>query len=77
MNLVDVLTEPGDRSAVVPLLKKDWGKEALGLGSLAAYLWVGEGVIKSHLNPAVNKALQNNVTGRNWATILKLQEMVR
>ncbi|MGA2764296.1 MAG: DUF1697 domain-containing protein [Spirochaetia bacterium] len=75
--LVAVLGEPASRSAVQSLLSQDWGGEALGVGSLAAYLWVPEGVVKSPLNHAVNKALANNVTGRNWATMLKLRDMVK
>ena len=73
--LVALLKDPADRAKLVPLAKQDWGKDALGVGSRAAYLWCAEGVIASRLNEAVNRLLGDGVTSRNWATILKLREM--
>ena len=73
--LVAVLSDPSHRSKLLPLLKKNWGKDALGIGSRAAYLWCSEGVIASELNAAVNRALGEAVTSRNWATILKLRAL--
>ena len=46
------------------------------MGPRAAYLWCIDGVIASKLNAAVNKLLGEEVTSRNWATILKLQAML-
>jgi len=74
--IVAVLANPSDRSKLAPLEKRDWGRDALAVGPHAAYLWCVEGVIASTLNAAVNKALGEEVTSRNWATILKLQEML-
>lgn len=74
--LVALLKNPADRSKLVPLSKQDWGRDALGIGSLAAYLWCAEGVIASKLSEAVNRLLGDGVTCRNWATILKLHAMV-
>jgi uncharacterized protein (DUF1697 family) len=68
---------PGDANGfrlLAALSKQDWGAEKLAVGSLAAYLWIPDGVIKSALNEAVNKALGENVTSRNWATMLKLRD---
>ena len=75
--LVAVLGDPGARAAAASLLERDWSPEALAVGSLAAYLWVPQGVATSRLNLEVNRALRGNVTGRNWATMLKLADMVR
>ena len=74
--LVALLKDPGDRSKLAPLTRQDWGREALGVGSRAAYLWFPEGVTKSVLNEAVNRVLGDGVTSRNWATILKLRAMM-
>jgi uncharacterized protein (DUF1697 family) len=73
--LVALLQSSADRSKLVPLSKQDWGKDVLGVGSLAAYLWCAEGVISSKLSEAVNRLLGDAVTSRNWATILKLHAM--
>jgi uncharacterized protein (DUF1697 family) len=75
--LVAVLRDPGTRAAVASLLERDWGPEALAVGSLAAYLWLPQGVAASQLNLELNRALRGSVTSRNWATVLKLAEMVR
>ena len=75
--LVAVLADPMDRPKLATLEKQDWGSDALGVGRRAAYLWCADGVIASALNAAVNKTLGNGVTSRNWATMLKLQEMLQ
>ena len=67
---------PSDGAKLQDLAKQDWGKEALGIGSRAAYLWCADGVADSELSKAVNRALGGSVTSRNWSTMLKLQEML-
>jgi len=74
--LVALLRDPADRAKLSPLSKQDWGKDALGVGTRAAYLWCAQGVIASKLNEAVNRLLGEGVTSRNWATILKLRDMM-
>jgi uncharacterized protein (DUF1697 family) len=74
--LAAVWSVPSDRAKLLPLSKQDWGGEALGIGSRSAYLWCAEGIIVSELSKAVNKALGDSVTSRNWATVLKLQAML-
>jgi uncharacterized protein (DUF1697 family) len=73
--LIAVLGDPADRAKLKPLLKENWGKEHLALGSRVAYLWCAEGILESKLAAAVSKALNNALTARNWATILKLHAM--
>ena len=74
--LVAVLSETADRGRLAELEKRDWGRDALAVGPRAAYLWCAGGVIDSALNTAVNRSLGSEVTSRNWATMLKLQEML-
>jgi uncharacterized protein (DUF1697 family) len=74
--LVALLKDPADRLKLAPLSKQDWGKDALGVGTRAAYLWCAEGIIASKLNESVNRLLGDRVTSRNWATILKLRDMM-
>jgi uncharacterized protein (DUF1697 family) len=74
--IVAVLADPADRSKLAQFETQDWGRDSLAVGPRAAYLWCAEGLIASKLNAAVNKALGEEVTSRNWATILKLQAML-
>jgi uncharacterized protein (DUF1697 family) len=71
--LVAFLRTPDDVARVAPLLAGGWGKDALGLGSQAAYLWCQNGISQSELPDAVGRALRADVTTRNWATLLKIQ----
>jgi uncharacterized protein (DUF1697 family) len=59
-----------------PLLKERWGDDAFAMGTLAAYLWCATGILESPLLKAVNRGLKDAVTMRNWATILKLHELL-
>lgn len=73
--LIAVLRNPADRAKLTPLAKQDWGKEALAIGTRVAYLWCADGILASKLGEAVNRALGDGVTARNWATVLKLQAL--
>jgi len=55
----------------------DWAPEAFAVGAHAAWLWCANGSAKSPLAAAVGKALGPVGTGRNWATVLKLDAMAR
>jgi len=57
------------------LEKADWSPEAFAVGAHAAWLWCPTGTAKSALVAAVGKALGPVGTGRNWATVLKLEAM--
>jgi uncharacterized protein (DUF1697 family) len=74
--LVAVFRAPADRSPVEPLRKQDWGSERLAVGSRVAYLWCPDGILASRLPEAVGRALGDAVTMRNWATVLKLRDLV-
>jgi uncharacterized protein (DUF1697 family) len=73
--LVAVLREPADRAKLTPLTKHDWTPEAVAVGKRVAYLWCAEGILTSGLAQAVNRALGDAVTARNWATVLKLHAL--
>lgn len=74
--LVTVLEDAADRKKLEPLLKQDWGAEALALGKRVAYLWCPEGVLASQLPMVTGKVLGEGATTRNWATILKLHALL-
>jgi uncharacterized protein (DUF1697 family) len=73
--LVAFLADSADLAMLKPLLKEKWGTEVLATGSRAAYIWMPEGVIDSKVFPAIARALNNAVTTRNWATVLKLHAL--
>ena len=72
---VAVLREPANRAKLTPLAKQDWTPEAVAVGKRVAYLWCAEGILTSGLAQAVNRALGDAVTARNWATVLKLHAL--
>jgi uncharacterized protein (DUF1697 family) len=74
--LVTVLTEPSARARLLPLSREEWHPDALALGKRVAYLWCGGGILESRLATAVSRALGDGATSRNWATILKLHQLV-
>ena len=75
--LVAFLRDRADRERMEPLTGRDWTPEGLALGEGAAYLWCASGILASPLWDAVNRAVKDGVTSRNWATVLKLQAMLK
>jgi uncharacterized protein (DUF1697 family) len=57
---------------LTPLAKRDWAPEALAVGPRAAYFWCPGGFADSPVAEAVRRAVGDEVTMRNWATIDKL-----
>ncbi len=55
------------------LADQPWDPEKLACGRGAGYLWCPGGLAESPLVAAVNKALRDDVTMRNWNTTLKIQ----
>ena len=74
--LVSFFMDPGQRRRLEPVAGEDWGVEAMALGRLAAYLWCPEGVLQSRLAAAIEKALGQAVTTRNWKTVEKIQALL-
>ena len=74
--LVLVPQVPSDLGRLKPLLKERWAPEALALGSRVAYLWCANGVAKSPIWAAVDRALERTGTARNIATLTKAVALV-
>jgi uncharacterized protein (DUF1697 family) len=60
-----------------PLEQQDWAPEAFAVGVHAAWLWCANGTIESRVAKAVNKILGTRGTGRNWATLCKLDALAK
>jgi uncharacterized protein (DUF1697 family) len=58
-----------------PLLLHDWGDESLVVGQHVAWLWCPEGIARSPLALAFERATGDGFTARNWSTVLKLQAL--
>ncbi len=74
--LVVVPRTRSNRGRLRPLVKERWAPEALALGSRVAYLWCANGVAKSPLWTAVDRALERSGTARNMATFTKVLALV-
>ncbi len=74
--LVVVPRARADLGRLRPLLKERWAPEALGLGDRVAYLWCANGVAKSPLSAAVDRALERSGTARNIATFSKVLALI-
>jgi uncharacterized protein (DUF1697 family) len=74
--IVAVPLNAADMSKLDPLVSQDWDDDAVALGKRAAYLWCSGGIIESRLLKSVSRALKEAVTTRNWATILKLHQLL-
>jgi uncharacterized protein (DUF1697 family) len=73
---VAVLASPADRALLEPLASRDFGSELLAAGSRVAYLWVPGSVADSAATKALDRALRDRQTTRNWATMLKIQALL-
>ena len=58
------------------LAAQSWEPEALAIGAQAAYLWCPHGITGGQLATAVDKALGDQVTMRNLATVTRLQALL-
>jgi uncharacterized protein (DUF1697 family) len=70
------VTDPADLAKVKPLLKQAWKPEQVVLGPGVVYIWCPNGLLESKATAAVGKALGEGHTIRNWATVLKISEIV-
>lgn len=61
-------------TALQPLLHKE---ERFHVGSQAAYLHCGRGILESKAAIALHGKLGRSVTTRNWATVLKIHALLR
>jgi uncharacterized protein (DUF1697 family) len=63
-------------AALAPLTTRDWAPEALHIGTKAAYLWCPDGVLGGQVIEASGRVLGEKATTRNWATVLKLRDLM-
>jgi uncharacterized protein (DUF1697 family) len=69
------LAESTSARKVTSLLKQPWTPEAVASGPQAIYIWCPDGLLASKAMNAFGKALGDEVTVRNWATVLKLERL--
>lgn len=75
--LIAILESSDDRSLLQPVLEQDWTPERIELDERGVYLWCPGGVLASPLVKAVNILLAEKMTTRNWATMLKIDQMIK
>jgi uncharacterized protein (DUF1697 family) len=63
-------------TGLAPLTSRDWAPEALHVGTKAAYLWCPGGVLGGQVVEASGRVLGDKATTRNWATVLKLHDLM-
>ena len=71
------LTDPADLAKVKPLVKQQWKPEVVALGPGVIYIWCPDGLLESKSPVAVGKVLGDGHTVRNWATVMKLANLMR
>jgi uncharacterized protein (DUF1697 family) len=74
--LVTVLIDPAHRKRLLPLARQDWAPDNLSVGARAAYLWCPQTTLESRLVVAVNRLLADGATTRNWATMMKIHDLL-
>lgn len=75
--MVAFVQDPGRLQHVRELAGRDWGNEAVVVGTRAAYVWAPDSILASPAYEAVAVRLGAYVTTRNWATVQKLHAMMR
>lgn len=74
--LVTFLTDPAHRKRLLPLTRQGWAPDVLAVGARVAYQWCPGGMLESPMVAAVNRALGDGATARNWATVMKLHALL-
>lgn len=59
------------------LASRDWGTEALAVGTRAVYFWMPDGILESRVIGEVTQRIGPWITTRNWTTVQKLQALMR
>lgn len=70
--LVAVWRNAQAREGVEMFAGQDWAPDRMATGRHGGYLWCSEGILASKAVAAMDKALRDEVTSRNWATALKI-----
>lgn len=75
--LVALAADQASLEALKPMAHTDWGNEEFQLGRNAAYVWCADGILESQIAVSLMKTLAKTGTTRNWATLLKIDAMLR
>ena len=74
--LVAFVRDPAILSTLAAVAARPWGTERIAVGTQAAYMWCPDGVLAGNVIEAAGRVLADQTTMRNWATVLKLQQMM-
>src|SRR5436190_7440489 len=75
--LVAVTTDAASLAKLAPLVKTQWKDESVHVGKHAAYVWCPNGSLESKVAVALLKGLEEKGTTRNWATIEKIDALLK
>jgi len=75
--LVGFVQDTDRLQSVRELASRDWGSEALAVGSRAIYMWMPDGVLESRVLGELGTRIGPWLTTRNWTTVQKLQSLMR
>ena len=75
--LVAFVQDTDRLQSVRELASRDWGSEALVVGTRAAYIWLPDGILESRVLSEVVARVGPWITTRNWTTVQKLQAVMR
>ena len=64
-------------AALGNLAATQWGDEAIHVGKDAAYVWCANGILESKMGAALLRNLATTGTTRNWATLEKINALMR
>lgn len=73
---VAFVDDPQVLAGLAAVAQREWGDEALAVGTRAAYLWCPEGVSRGEIVEAAGRVLGDRTTLRAWSTVLKLQGLL-
>lgn len=62
--------------ALAALAARDWGREKVHVGKLAAYVWCTDGILESQALQALLGALGAGGTTRNWGTLNRIHALM-
>ena len=74
--LMYVAASPEALGKAQAMTTQSWGKDKVAIEGRVLYAWCSGGILASSLREAIDRALKDTVTSRNWATILKLHALV-
>lgn len=75
--LVAIWRQPEGRTVFEKFAAQDdWAPDRVAIGRRGGYLWCSEGILASRAAAAMDKALRDECTSRNWATALKISALL-